>query len=349
MRCSRRILTLGSLALMVLCATIQPMRPSRADDDHILNLYSARRTPVDAQLYKLFTDKSGIKINVVQGKPSELLQRIKLEGDNSTADVFVTADANDLWRAADYKLLRPVTSAELAAQVPPKLRDPQNRWFAFSSRARVIVYDKSKVKPGKLSTYEALADPKWQSEILTRSATADDIQALVATMIGAIGQDRTQAWTRGMAQNFGRQPGGSDGDQVVAMLAGNGSIALCSSDKIARLFTTKDPALKQSLQHVGIFFPNQQDRGTHIDLSGAGVAAHAPHLENAVKFLEFMVSPDAQRLIADVNFQYPVRADVAPNPVVAAWGTFKADDPRVDALARNNGAAILMMSRAGWQ
>ncbi|HVJ43136.1 MAG TPA: extracellular solute-binding protein [Dongiaceae bacterium] len=349
MRCPRRILALGGFALLAFFATIQPLRPSRADSDHILNIYSARRTPVDAQLYQLFTEKTGITINVVQSKPSELLQRIKLEGDNSDADIFVTVDANDLWRAADYKLLQPVSSTELAAQVPAKMRDPQNRWFAFSSRARVIVYDKSKVKLSKLSTYEALADPKWQSEILTRSATADDIQAMVATMIDAIGADRTQAWARGMAQNFGRQPEGSDGDQVVAMLAGNGSIALCSSDKIARLFTTQDPTLKQSLQHIGIFFPNQQDRGVHIDLAGGGVAAHAPHLANAVKFLEFMVSPEAQRLIADVGFQYPVRADVAPNPVVAGWGSFKADDPRVEALARNNGAAILLMSRAGWQ
>lgn len=347
MRFPCRIPALGCLALMLL-AFAAP-RPGAADSGNTITIYSARRTPVDSQLYQLFTQKTGIKVNVVESKPNELLQRIKLEDDHSDADIFMTVDAADLWHATDENLLQPLTSADIIAQVPAKLRDPQNRWIAFASRTRLIVYDKNKVKLSKLSTYEALADPRWQSEILARSATTDDTQALVATMIDAIGAERTEAWAKGMAQNFGRRPQGSDSDQIAAILAGNGVIAICSSDKVGHMFSTKNPSLQQQLQQLGVFYPDQQDRGAHIDLAGAGLVAHAPHPANAVKFLEFLISPDAQRLIADVNFEYPVRADVAANPVIAAWGDFKADDPRVPALVRNNAAAILLMSRVGWQ
>jgi len=325
------------------------VQPGHADSNHIVTVYSARHTPADDQLYRLFTKETGIKVVLVQSKPEELLQRIKLEDENSDADVFFTSDAADLWHGADANLLQPIQSAEVLAHVPAKLRDPQNRWIATSYRARLIVYDTTRVKPSKIPAYESLADPRWQSQILTRSATTSDIQAWVAAMIDALGAEAAEAWAKGMAQNFGHQPGGSDAEQITSMLAGNGSIAICSSDKVARFLTTQDPSLRQQLAHVGVLYPNQDDRGAHIDLAGAGLVAHAPHPANALKFLAFLVSPEAQHLFTEVNFEFPVRTDVPNNAIVASWGDLKTDDPRVAALVRNNTTAILMLSRVGWQ
>lgn len=340
-----RILACASSALLLLGA----VPPAGADSNNIVTVYSARHTPADDQLYQLFTKETGIKIVLVQSKPNELLQRIKLEAENSDADVFVTSDAADLYHATDFNLLQPIQSAEVLAHVPAKLRDPENRWIAIAFRARLFVYDTTRVKPNKIPTYESLADPRWQSQVLTRSATTTDVQAWVAAMIDALGQDATEAWARGVAQNFGRHPAGSDAEQVTAMLAGNGSIAVCSSDKIARLFATQDPALRQQLAHLGVLYPDQEDRGTHIDLAGAGLAAHAPHAANALKFLAFLVSPEAQHLFTEVNFEFPARADAPNNAIVASWGDLKTDDPRVAAQVRNNAAAILMLDRVGWE
>jgi iron(III) transport system substrate-binding protein len=325
-------------------------RSSHADSNKIVTVYTARHTPADDQLYQLFTKETGIKVVLVQSKAQELLQRIKLEDTNSDADVFFSSDATDLWHGADANLLQPIQSADILAEVPAKLRDPQNRWIAVSYRTRLFVYDTTRVKPNKVPDYESLADPRWQSQILTRSATTSDIQAWVAAMIDALGADAAEAWAKGMAQNFGHQPGGSDVEQITSMLAGNGTIAICSSDKVARLLATnQDATLRQQLAHVGILYPNQDNRGAHIDLAGAGLVAHAPHQANALKFLAFLVSPEAQHLFTDVNFEFPVRNDVPNNATVAAWGDLKTDDPRVAALVKNNTAAILMLSRVGWQ
>jgi iron(III) transport system substrate-binding protein len=340
-----RILACASGVLLLLGAA----QPAPADGNNIVTVYSARHTPADEELYQLFTKETGIKVVLVQSKPNELLQRIKLEAENSDADVFITSDAADLYHATDFNLLQPIQSADVIDHVPAKLRDPQNRWVAITYRARIFVYDKTRVKAGKIPTYESLADPRWQSQVLTRSATTPDVQAWVAAMIDAVGQDAAEAWARGMAQNFGRHPGGSDTEQITAMLAGNGSIAVCSSDKVARFFTTQNAALRQQLAHLGILYPNQDDRGTHIDLAGAGMAVHAPHAANALKLLEFLVSSEAQHLFTEINFEFPARADAPSNAIIAAWGDLKADDPRVAALVRNNTAAILMMSRAGWE
>jgi iron(III) transport system substrate-binding protein len=349
MRYSRRSLGLCLLATLTATAALPLSLPAVADDDNVVNIYSSRHYPSDDQLYELFTKKTGIAVKVIQGKAEELTQRIKLEGDSSPADIFITVDAGNLWRAEQENLLQPIQSKELTDHVPASLRDPQNRWFAFSSRARVIIYDKNKVKPSQLSTYEALADPKWQGQILVRSSNNIYNQSLVAAMIEAIGPEKTEAWAKGLVQNFARSPQGADVEQIQALAAGEGTIAISNTYYFARMLSSDDAELKKSLEHVAVFFPNQQDRGTHINISGGGVTVNAPHKANAIKFLEFMVSPEAQRLITDINFEYPVRPDVTPAAVVEAWGKFKADDLHVSALGQNNPAAVELMDRVGWR
>lgn len=347
----RRFLQIATVATLAIGSTaIGSISAAQADDaEKVVNIYSSRHYPSDEQIYKLFTEKTGIQVKVIQGKAEELIQRIKLEGESSPADLFITVDAGNLWRAEEDQLLQPIKSQELEEHVPPNLRDPQGRWYAFSTRARVIIYDKNKVKPGELSTYEELADPKWQGDILVRSSNNIYNQSLVAAMIDSIGEEKTEAWAKGLVENFARKPQGGDIEQIKALAAGEGTIAISNTYYFARLLAGKDEQLKKSLAHIGVFFPNQQDRGTHINVSGAGVTVYAPHKDNAVKFLEFMLTPEVQRLLTDVNFEFPARPDVKPADIVASWGTFKADSLHVSALGKNNPEAVELMDRVGWR
>jgi iron(III) transport system substrate-binding protein len=320
-----------------------------AQAEDTVNVYSARHYPSDEILFDMFTKQTGIAVKVISGNAEELMQRQKQEAENSPADVLITVDAGNLWRAQEMGLFQGVKSDILEQQIPANLRDPEGRWFAFSKRARVIIYDPAKVKPEELSTYEALADPKWNGRVLVRSSGNIYNQSLVASMIETQGADKTEAWAKGLVANFARKPEGGDIDQIKALSAGLGDVAISNSYYFARILSGKDEELKQKAQKLAIFFPNQQDRGTHINISGAGVAAHAPNKANAVKLLEFLISPEAQKVFADANNEFPIRADVAPAPVVAAWGDFKQDPVSVTALGKNNAAATMIMDRAGWR
>jgi iron(III) transport system substrate-binding protein len=314
-----------------------------------VNIYSARHYPADDQLFGLFTQETGIKVNIIQGSAEELMQRLKLEGEASPADVLITVDAGNVWRADNEKLFQPIKSDILNANIPANLRDPDGRWYAFSTRARIVVYDKAKVKPEQLSTYEDLADPKWKGQILIRSSNNIYNQSLLASIIANDGAEKAEAWTKGIVANMARKPEGADIEQIQALVAGEGSIAISNTYYFARLLGGKDEALKKKLENVGIFFPNQGDRGTHINISGAGVAVHAPNKANAIKLLEYLISPEAQEIFAQANYEFPVRPDAKPDPIVAAWGPFKSDPINVAALGEHNAEAVMMMDRAGWQ
>lgn len=348
MRYSRRSFGLAVVASLATARTLSRSRPAVADDDSTLTIFSARHSPADDKLYQLFTKQTGIVVTVIQGKPDELMQRMKLEAENGMADLFIAGDAGNLWHAAQGGLLQPATSAELTDHIPAGMRDPQNRWFAFSSRGRILVYDRKRVKLKTLSTYEGLADPRWQSDILIRSAINLDNQSMLAAMIDAIGAAKSEDWVRGLVQNFARSPRGTDADQVRAILNLQGTIAVINSNSFAAMLSGGNGNVNTSLQGVAVFFPNQHDRGVSINISGAGIATHAPHPANASKFLAFMLSPETQRLITDLNLEYPVRDDVTPTASLAAWGAFKADAPRAAAMGQNNAAAIDIMNRVGW-
>lgn len=314
-----------------------------------VNIYSSRHYDTDQQLYKAFEEKTGIKVNLIEGKDDELIERMKAEGRNSPADVLVAVDAGRLWRAQDAGILQPVESDYLTKNIPAQFREPDGNWFGLSNRARVIIYNKDAVKPSELSTYEDLADPKWKGRLLIRSSTNIYNQSLTGSILAAHGPEKTEEWAKGIAANLARPPQGGDTDQIKAVAAGEGDIAVSNTYYLGRLLNSDKPEDRALAEKVGVFFPNQGDRGTHVNISGAGVAANAPNKENAVKFIEFMAGPEAQKIFADGNYEYPVIAGVQPHPTVAAWGEFDADKLNAAEYGRNNAEALKIMDRAGWR
>jgi len=316
----------------------------------VVNLYSARHYDTDNALYESFTKKTGIKVNLVEAKAEELIERIKSEGANSPADLIVTVDAGNLWRAKDAGILQPVSSQVLTSAIPANLRDPDNQWFGLSRRARVIMYNKDKVKPSDLSTYEALTDSKWKGRILIRSSSNVYNQSLVGSMIPTLGEQKTEEWARGMVANFARPPEGNDTAQIKAVAAGQGDIAIANTYYIARLLKSSKADEKAIAQKIGVFFPNQSNRGTHVNICGGGVVKTAKNKDAAVKFLEYLVSPEGQELFASRNNEYPIINSVAVDPVVASFTQQpKFDNANAEAFGRNNSEALKIMNRAGWK
>ncbi|WP_395020729.1 Fe(3+) ABC transporter substrate-binding protein [Dongia sp.] len=343
----RRLIAAAPVLATGLITGFPRIRRAHADAG-VVNIYSARHYPSDQTLFDMFTQETGIAVNAIQGVAEELMQRQQMEGDSSPADVLITVDAGNLWRAEQWNLLQPIHSAILDKEVPANLRHPVNLWFSFSTRARVILRDKSKVQAEDIPTYEELADPKWQGKILITTSNSIYNQSLLASIIEADGSEKAEAWAKGLVANLARRPEGADTEQALALAAGVGALAVSNSYYFGRLLG-RDDETRKKLEHVGIVFPNQQDRGTHINVSGGGVAAYAPNKENAVKFLEFLISPEAQKVFADANYEFPVRAGVAPIDIVAAWGNFKPDPVNVSALGKNNAEAVRIMDRAGWR
>lgn len=314
-----------------------------------VNVYSSRHYPSDKILFETFTKQTGIKVNVIEAEIGALLQRLQAEGRNSPADVLITVDAGNLWRAKQAGVLQPVKLPIAEKLVPANLRDPDSQWFALTQRARVLVYHKDRVKASELSTYEDLADPKWKGRILARTSSHPYNQSLIASIIAAEGPEKAEAWVKGVAANLARPPKGGDTDQIKAVAAGEGDIAISNSYYFARLASSGKPEDKAVVEKLGVFFPNQSGRGTHVNISGIGVARHAPNRDNAVKLLEFMYTPEAQRIFADANNEYPVRSDVPPSPVLASWGEFKIDSLNAGELGRLNPEAVKIADRAGWR
>lgn len=346
---TRRVfLASGTAFATVTLGELLSKRGSFADSGTI-NLYSSRHYDTDNQLYNGFTQKTGIKVNLVEGDASQLIERIKSEGANSPADVLITVDAGNLWRAQQEGIFQPVSSSVLNNAIPANLRDPENRWFGLSKRARVIMYNKNKVNPAQLSSYEDLADPKWKGKVLIRSSNNIYNQSLVASLLKVHGAADTEKWAKGFVSNFARPPEGNDTAQIKAVAAGVGDVGIANSYYLARLAASSSAEDKAVVQKVGMFFPNQRERGTHVNISGAGVVKSAPNKAGAVKFLEYLVSPEAQKIFAQGNHEYPVVSGVPVSPALAQYGTFKNDSMNVAAYGQNNAEAIRLMDRAGWK
>jgi iron(III) transport system substrate-binding protein len=314
-----------------------------------VNVYNARHYGTDQQLWDGFTKETGIKVNVVEGSHDELIQRLASEGANSPADLLVTVDAGRLAFAAGKDLFAPIKSDLLDKTVPAHLRHPDGLWYGLAVRARVLVYDKERVDPADLSTYEALAEEKFKGRILVRSSTNVYNLSLMGSIIAADGPEKAEAWAKGLVANMARPPEGGDTDQIKAVAAGVGDIAISNTYYFARLLASDKPEEKAIAEKLAIFFPNQGDRGTHVNVSGAGVLKSAPNKENAVKFLEYLVSPEAQRYFADVSLEYPVNPDVKPHPVLVGFGEFKHDALNAATFAANSAEAAKIMDRAGWK
>jgi iron(III) transport system substrate-binding protein len=314
-----------------------------------LNLYSSRHYNTDNALYENFTQQTGIKVNLIEGDGDELIERIQSEGENSPADVLLTVDVGRLWRADQAGLFAPVSSTILTEKIPANLRQPQGNWFGFSKRARVIIYHKDRVNPAELSTYEDLANPKWQKKIAIRSSTNIYNQSLVASIIAADGEAETQTWCEGLVANFARPPQGNDTAQIEAVAAGLADLAIANSYYLANLGQSDDPVKQEIFESVGIFFPNQSDRGTHVNISGGGLMKNAPNPEAGIQFLEYLVSESAQKFFAEGNNEYPVVENVPLAPIVASFGEFKADVTSLAELGPLLAPAVQVMDRAGWK
>ncbi|OUS30309.1 Fe(3+) ABC transporter substrate-binding protein [Gammaproteobacteria bacterium 45_16_T64] len=314
-----------------------------------VNLYSARKEALIKPLLDKFTEKTGVKVNLVTGKADALLTRLKSEGKNTPADVFLTSDAGRLHRAEEANVLQAIQSKELNASVPASYRDPEGYWYGLSLRARPILYVKNKVSPETLSTYEALATPEFKGKICIRSSSNIYNQSLVASMIAVDGEADTETWANGLVGNMARPPKGGDRDQIKAAAAGQCVIAVANTYYFGKMLAGGDAAQKTAAEKLAVFWPNQKGRGTHVNISGAGVTAHAKNKDNAIKLIEFLASNDAQSWYAQVNYEYPVREGVKPSNVLAQWGSFKADNLNLSRLGDLNSKAVMVMDRAGWK
>ena len=321
-----------------------------AHASEVVNIYSARKEALIKPLLDRFSRETGIESRLVTANAGPLLDRLRTEGRNTPADVFITVDAGRLHQAREVGVLQSVTSAKLEAAIPEAYREPRGFWFGLSLRARPIMYAPERVDPKALSTYEALADPRWRGRICIRSSSNIYNQSLVASMIAARGEAETLAWLKGFVKNFARNPAGGDRDQIRAAAAGECDVAIANTYYLARMAASKPGSPdREAAEKIAVFWPNQDDRGTHVNVSGAGVTRYAPHRDNAVRLLEFLVSPESQHWYAEVNNEYPVVPGVEWSGVVEKMGKFKADDLNLAVLGENNARAVMLMDEAGWR
>ncbi len=342
-----RLQVLSLFAAMVVALGVVPT-VARAQAQ-VVNVYSARHYDTDDQIFSTFTAQTGIQVNLIEGTDDQIIDRIRSEGENSPADLLITVDAGRLWRADQAGLFACTQSDVINARIPANLRHPDGCWTGLARRARVIMYSADRVDPSELSTYEDLADSRWKGRILVRSSSHIYNQSLVGSMIAANGAEATESWARAFASNFARTPQGGDADQLKAIAAGVGDIALTNTYYLARMATSTDPVDQETFQKVRPFFPNQGDRGTHVNVSGGGVIRTAPNAANAMAFLEYLTGDSVQTIFALGSNEYPAVPGATTNPVLEAWGTFQGDELNASILGVNNPMAVMIMDRAGWR
>lgn len=348
MKVFRRLLPGAAVPLAAIAVLAMPLAASA--QEKVLNLYTARHYQTDDALYANFTRQTGIKINRIEGQEDPLLERIRSEGANSPADVFITVDIGRLWRAQQAGVFAPVKSKVLESRIPANYRDPNGEWFGFSARARVIAYNKDAVKAGEIKTYEELADPKWKGKVCTRSSGHVYNLSLISSLIAHDGEAKTEQWARGMVANLARTPKGGDTDQLKAVAAGECDVAIANTYYIARLMKSTKPEDKAVADKLGVVWPNQSSQGVHMNISGGGMLKHAPNKEAAVKFLEYLASDEAQAYFADGNNEWPVVPTVkVGNPALEALGAFKADKINVSELGKYQPVAQKLADKAGYK
>lgn len=314
-----------------------------------VNVYTARHYDVDAILYEEFTEKTGIEVNVIEAKAPELMERLKREGQNTPADLFITVDGGILNTAKEEDLLQAVESEEIDETVPAELRDTDNQWIGLSTRARVIVYAKDRVQPEDLSTYEDLATDKWKGKLLVRSSDSLYNQSLMASLIALDGEEKAKEWAQGIADNLAREPEGGDRDQARAIVAGVGDVAIMNSYYVGRMSVSDEAEDVKVFDQIGVYFPNQETTGTHINISGAGLIKHSKNKENAVKLIEYLTTVEAQEQISEANFEFPVNEEAELPEVMADWGTFTPQKVDFADYGKYNPTAVELMNEVGWK
>ncbi len=334
--------------LAVTLASVAAFPPPLLAAD-MVNIYSARKEELILPLLERFREETGIGFRLVTGKADGLLKRIEIEGEATPADVFITVDAGRLQRAKQAGILQPVENAVIEERIPAHLRDVDNQWFGLSRRARVIFYARDRVDPSELSTYEDLANEKWRGRLCIRSSNNIYNQSLVASMIAHLGEEATEEWARGLVANFARNPAGGDTDQLLALAAGQCDITLVNTYYFGRMLNSSDESERAAGEGIGVFWPNQDGRGAHVNVSGAGITRHTRHLEAAQALLEFLVNDESQAWYAEVNNEYPVVPGAEVSDTLRSFGEFQSDTLNLTVLGENNTAALQLMDRAGWR
>lgn len=319
------------------------------DNGGVVNVFTARHYDIDFAMFDQFEKDTGITVNEIKGTAEELVERMKREGESSEADLFITVDGGVLNYAKESGVLQPLESETIFANVPEQFRDKENHWVALASRARVIVYAKDRVQPEQLSTYEALTEPQWSGKVVARSSTNMYNQSLIASFIELNGEAQTEQWAKGIVANFARDPEGGDRDQAKAIAAGVADVAIMNTYYVGQMLNSKDAEEVKVAQGIGVFFPNQETTGTHLNISGIGLAAHAKNKDNALKLVEYMTSKAGQEMLTNGSFEFPVNAEAALPELLKEWGEFKTQSIEYAKLGIHNKAATELLNRSGWK
>ena len=340
MKVKLKDLNLLWIVLMLLIMGLAPVAATASDE---IVVYTARKEHLVKPLFDAYTEKTGVKIKYITDKAAPLLARLQGEGKNSPADMLMTVDAGNLWQAAEKGVLAPVKSEILDKNIPQHLRDPEGRWFGLSVRARTIVYSTDRVKESDLSTYENLADPRWKGRLCLRTSKKVYNQSLVAMMIAEKGQEATEATVKGWVYNLATAPFSNDTKVMQAIAAGQCDVGIVNTYYYGRLMK------KNQDTRLALFWPNQQSRGVHINISGAGITTNAKNRQQAIKLLEWLSGAEAQNIFASLNMEYPANPAIKADATVSAWGEFKQDQLNVARAGELQASSVMLMDRAGYK
>ena len=342
-----RVFALSGRLTALLALTLASVWPATLVAEEVVNVYSARHYDTDMALYEEFTRQTGIKVNLIEGGSDALIERIVNEGEFTPADMLITVDAGRLWRASEKNIFQPVESQVMDQRVPANLRDPDGLWFGLSKRVRAIAYNKAAGLPIEVMRYEDLANPALTDSVCMRSSSNIYNLSLMGSIIEAAGEAAAEAWAAGVVKNFARKPQGNDTAQLRAVASGECAITIANTYYLGRMIDSDDPKDNSVTDALTVVFPNQEDRGAHVNISGAGVTRYAPNKSNAIKFLEYLTSDFAQELFAQGNNEYPI---IGPTSgPVATLGAFKEDAINAAVLGERQAQAVRVFDRAGWQ
>ena len=318
-----------------------------------VNVYTSRHYDSDEIIYEEFKNLTGIKVNIISGKGKALMERLRLEGKNSPADLFITSDAGNLWKIQKDGMFKEILSEKVKKTVPKNFRGPNNEWVGIAKRSRVIFYSPERVTDFEIKniTYEDLADPKWKGRLVVRSSGNIYNQSLVASLISSIGIERTEKWAKGIVKNFARKPQGNDRSQILAVANGEADIAIANTYYIGLMLSgEKGVDQKNAAEKVSMIFPGQADSGTHINISGVGILKNAPNPSNAEKLIEYLLTDKIQKHIVENTYEYSIKRNITPSKIIAKFGTnFKTDETYASEFGKFNAEAVRLMDRAGWR
>lgn len=337
------------LSIILVVATLISITGCGKEEEKVVNIYTDRHYDTDQALYDKFTEETGIVVNVVKADSDELLERLSTEGEDTQADLLVTSDVGRLYRAVEMDLVKAFDSTIVEENVPAHLRASDNMWTALTVRARVIAYALERVDPSSLSTYEALTGPEWTGKVLVRSSSNIYNQSLLASFIALNGEEAAKEWASGIVANMARTPEGNDRDQMKAVAAGEGDVAIVNTYYVGKMLNSSDEYEVEVGKKIGVFFPSQETNGTHINISGAALIQYSKHSQEATKLLEFLTSEVAQTDYANANYEYPVNEAVEPSDLLKSFGEFEIQDIDLSLLGEYNEEAVKIFNEVGWK